>query len=153
MNLNNKELNNNKESNNSQTVNCMKQVTEMLGLRWNDNAQLSEDFKIEFSNNSSGNSDKEVIAFLSTSGLHIVSEDIYPLYEAYTLIRILSGEIKVKKLPWKPKDGEYVYLAHVLPTYIRLVIWKESKFKLYYELGLVAKTEKEAERIVEEKVK
>jgi hypothetical protein len=115
-------------------MNYMKQIAEMLGLKWDDENNVSEEFEII------GQSENFKI---TPSGL-AMSGYGYMNYSYIT--NLLTGNIEIKRKPWKPKLGEYYYL----PDYFSKELfsgftWRNDKSdNMYFERNLVCKTAEEA---------
>lgn len=68
----------------------------------------------------------------------------------YKTIKVLRGDYIIKKYPWKPKEGEIVYIVE-FDCFSESFKPKKFKycnnlyFQMLYRLGLIFKTEKEAE--------
>ena len=113
--------------------NYMAEVAKMLGV------ELEEEFKIEFDNGILSNNkyillDKGMVycdgAFVSAS----------------CVWRIINGEYKVVKLPWKPKFKEAYYYPCTYEQQIFYSSWVGSTLDYaMYNLGMCYKTKEEAE--------
>lgn len=106
------------------------------------NVELGETFKIKFDN---GNISKNFY-YLTERGLFDESGERM----SDTLVRLLIGDFIIKKYPWKPKEGELVYIVE-FDYFSESFKPKKYKycnslyFQMLYRLGLIFKTEKEAE--------
>ena len=75
--------------------NYMADVAKMLGV------ELNDEFELNGSN---------AIYKLSQYGFFFKSGGAWMRASDYLLIDIIRGEYEIKKLPWKPKEGERYYL-------------------------------------------
>lgn len=65
------------------------------------------------------------------------------------LLRLLMlGEVKIEKLPWKPRNSEYYFIPEITtPTKFSSLEWVNDNVDKYlYEHGLICRTEEEAIR-------
>lgn len=106
-------------------MNYMSKIAEMLGV------ELGEEFKIKFE-----------------SG--VVPDDLYMLTDnaiympnvtvssENLLWRLLTGRCEIVKLPWKPKDGEFVWYVDA-DRKIRSVEFSDSNCRdlFLYKLGML----------------
>ena len=72
---------------------------------------------------------------------------------AVLLKRILMGDTRIIKLPWKPQKGETYYIPCIMtqPKYMYSTLWwsNDDYDKEYYRMGLVCKTSEEAIALAE----
>ena len=72
---------------------------------------------------------------------------------AVLLKRILMGDTRIIKLPWKPQKGETYYIPCIMtqPKYMYSTLWwsNDDYDKEYYHMGLVCKTPEEATALTE----
>jgi len=125
-------------------MNYWKQISEMLQLEWNEETQESEEFYLVGFHPS-------YVCRISKKGLYTntLNDTTIPISDSTLIInQILSGEIYIKKLPWKPKDGDKVYVV----SFNTSTLWWQSYFHLNdilirrnHERGLIFKTKEEAE--------
>ena len=95
--------------------NCMAAVAKMLGV------ELGEEFIIE-------NKDRKETVVLAADGFHVIQpNNVLSPDHGKLLSKVLQGLYEVKKLPWKPKNGDRYYaIASTDDTkpYISLYIWR-----------------------------
>lgn len=110
--------------------NYMEEVAKILGL------ELFEEFKIKGSSSTYQ---------LKHDGLWRISEGRSK--DSVQLEQILTGELEIIKLPWKPKKGEPYYTYNNIPKWsVEKKIWMDSVFDcLAYNAGIVYLTVAEAD--------
>lgn len=114
-------------------MNYMKQVAEMLGLEWDEEKQCSEEFNIS-------NTISNPCKITSKGTFNKFNSPVTCLYA------ILTGEVQIQKLPWKPKHGEKYYYACI--DHVDLYddsYWSDCKTDiLRHKAGLIYHTKEEA---------
>ena len=126
--------------------NYMAEVAKIFGV------ELGEPFKI-----TSGIQDdyQSYYRFTESSGIEISDDGItWKMTSVATLLKyLLMGDIRIVKLPWKPRKGEKYYVP-------RIAIRPEDRHYYYYwdndgvdikryDMGLVCKTPEEAIALTE----
>ena len=121
--------------------NHMAEVAKIFGV------ELGESFKI-----TSGIQDdyQSYYRFTESSGIEISDDGItWKMTSVATLLKyLLMGDIRIIKLPWKPREGEKYYVP-------RIAIRPEDRHYYYYwinsgvdikryDMGIVCKTKEEA---------
>ena len=120
-------------------ANYMREVAKLLGL------ELEEEFRIE-------GISTEWSYRLSDKGLIGVNEnDLRQITLSNILKRLLTGEDKIIKLPWKPKEGETYYSPAINDedNYWPNTWLNDNIDKIRYRRGLVFKTKEEAINMAE----
>ena len=65
---------------------------------------------------------------------------------------LITGALKITKLPWKPSCGEVFYMPSVINEnkYIRLLWHDSGTYKSFYQQGMICRTKEEAIKLAEE---
>ena len=118
-------------------MNCMKQVTEMLGLAWHEKNQESEEFNI-VGNLETFKLTKNGLYYSRTEGL----VDTW----SYFLRCLLVGDSVIQKKPYEPKQGDGYYYADISsPDLFDTSTWTYCYIdKHRFELDLIRRTTSEA---------
>lgn len=113
--------------------NCMAAVAKMLGV------ELGEEFIIE-------NQDRKETVVISLDGFHVIQpNNVLGPDHGKLFSKVLQGLYEVKKKPWEPKGGEYVYFPNIENCKISRVPYITSTALLTLKLlGMIYKTEAEA---------
>lgn len=119
-------------------MNYMEQIAQMLGVEFGEKFDILDgDGKIY---------DKNMK--LTENGLLHDGESIQSL--PFLLVSILTGNMEIKKRPWKPKLREMCYYINALDEIGRLDFEKDSPFLAMYKLGKIYPTKEEAKAHKEE---
>ena len=126
--------------------NHMAEVAKILGV------ELGEPFKI-----TSGIQDdyQSYYRFTESSGIEISDDGItWKMTSVATLLKyLLMGDIRIVKLPWKPREGEKYYVPRIaIRPYDRhyCYYWDNSGVDIKrYDMGIVCKTPEEAIALTE----
>ena len=113
--------------------NCMAAVAKMLGV------ELGEEFIIE-------NQDRKETVVISLDGFHVIQpNNVLGPDHGKLLSKVLQGLYEVKKKPWEPKGGQYVYFPNIENCKISRVPYIASTALFALKLlGMLYKTEVEA---------
>lgn len=117
-------------------MNYMKQIAEMLGV------EIGERFKIK---------ELDFVSYIGTDGFFTELDDDTVSQDDARLVKLITGEWKIEKLPWKPKNGEsYCYIDTdgkvSYETFNPSVIYDIA----LYKLGKLYRTKAEAEEHADE---
>ena len=124
-------------------VNLIPKIAKMLGV------ELGEDFKIK--DNHDNSLSNETYKFSKDALLYKYQDtdaDAYCLASSFTLYSLLTGDVEVSKLPWKPKEGDYYYYFDLLcdKWIVRTCMWLGLPYEYaLLDKGWVYKTCEEAE--------
>lgn len=108
--------------------------------------KLGENFYIDFGQVEDKNAIKGSIFFFDEVGLFNSSQEEY---DNQTLIELLAGYFEIIKIPYKPNFLEtfYTYCLKGDKIILKECQWTDSfENLLYFHLGLVYKTEEDAEK-------
>ena len=115
--------------------NLIPEIIKILGV------ELFEEFKVVSKDGS------EQICDFTMRGLFVNGNN----YDKKLLVHIVCGDVKVIKLPWKPKEGQTVYsfYARGMSSILEVIsfVWVGSvvSHQALVKAGWVFKTKKEAE--------
>ena len=117
--------------------NLMPEIAKMLGV------ELGEEFIIE-------NKDRKETVVLAMDGFHVIQpNNVVGPDHGKLLSKVLQGLYEVKKLPWKPKNGDRYYaIASTDDTkpYISLYIWRGYVVEYaLWKLEMIYRTGEEAQ--------
>ncbi len=123
-------------------ANCMAKVAEALGV------ELGEVFRIE-------DWDLELHDYfkITEKGFYKSSRnDPYKWKPAPNFMLLLTGEIELTKIPWKPSYGDTYYIPFVVNAdKYKKLFWLNLKGdEIFYQWGLVYRTKEEAIKLAEE---
>lgn len=123
-------------------ANLIPQIAQMLGL------ELGEEFKVE------SRSGSKYICNFTIEGLFVhdsfLQDGSSGNFDKELLAHIVCGDVKVIKLPWKPKEGQTVYsfYARGISSVLEVIsfVWVGSvvSHQALVKAGWVFKTKKEA---------
>ena len=116
--------------------NHMKDIAKLFGL------ELGEKFKLLHLD---GDERKEEFIMTESGGLKRTDSGLYDCTD--TLMCMIKGCYKIKKLPWKPQDGEVYYFPDVSlgRPHVDEAEWGDNaRDNIRYEANMICKTEKEA---------
>lgn len=119
-------------------VNRMEEVAKMFGLK------LGEAFRII---DATYDGYPGYYRFSEEHGVEISCDNIkWDGFDDKILQLLMLGEVKIEKLPWKPKKNEYYFIPEIAnPEMFVSFEWlNDNEDKYMYERGLVCRTEKEA---------
>lgn len=113
--------------------NLMPEIMKMLGV------EVGEEFII-------ANADRKETVVIAMDGFHVIQpNDILGPDHGKLLSKVLQGLYEVKKKPWEPKGGEYVYFPNIENCQISRVPYIASTALFTLKLlGMLYKTEVEA---------
>lgn len=113
--------------------NYMAAVAKMLGV------ELGEEFIIQ-------NQDRKETVVIALDGFHVIQpNNVLSPDRGKLLSKVLQGLYEVKKKPWEPKGGEYVYFPNIENCKISRVPYIASTALFTLKLlGMLYKTEVEA---------
>ena len=111
-------------------MNKMEYIAKLLGVELYEKFAIEEEYGTRFR--------------LTNTGLEISYSD-----ENWTscnrIFDLLTGENTIRKLPWKPKDGEYYYTPHFDKNgFVRCTFDGDDFDKFCLNHGIVFKTKEEA---------
>lgn len=113
--------------------NLIPEVAKLLGV------ELDEKFIIE-------NAKREMQVVLAADGLHNSKGYCLGGPNSYLLQDVLCGRYKVKKLPWKPKEGDLVFFPEPSIKCVDQYHWTGDAWDLALKaLGMIYRTREEAE--------
>ena len=115
--------------------NHMKDIANLFGL------ELGEKFKLFYDNGD----EREGEYIITEYGLKRTESGLYDCTDI--LMCMLQGCYEIKKLPWKPQDGEVYYFPDVSlgrPHADEDEWGDDARDNVRYEANMVCKTEKEA---------
>ena len=121
--------------------NHMAEVAKIFGV------ELGESFKI-----TSGIQDdyQSYYRFTESNGIEISDDGVtWKMTSVATLLKyLLMGDIRIVKLPWKPREGEKYYVPRIAfqpENRHSYYYWGNSGFDIErYKMGIVCKTPEEA---------
>lgn len=118
-------------------MNYMKQIAEMLGV------EIGERFKIK---------ELDFVSYIGTDGFFTELDDDTVSQDDARLVKLITGEWKMEKLPWKPKNGDhYWYHEYDMGCALCRITWSDSSYDLaLYKLGKLYRTKAEAKARAEE---
>ena len=119
-------------------MNYMKQIADMLGV------EIGEEFKIRFE---SGDITDDLY-MLTPAGICIpaLSTTVYDIFP-----RLLTGQIEIVKLPWRPKHMEHCWSVTAKGSILEDCFSARNMYCLaLYKLGKLYRTKEEAEAHAEE---
>lgn len=123
-------------------ANHMAEVAKLLGVK------LGEVFFIrEYPSDS-----KMYLKFTENGLERSLDKDSWAKAAGWVWELIITGALKINKLPWKPSRGDVYYMPSVtsIGKYIK-IFWADSRNdEDFYQQGLVLRTEKEAVELAEE---
>ncbi len=123
--------------------NYMADIAKMLGV------ELEEEFQIELVSRK----------YKLKANYKLTEEGLYLKDEAgnwwqqsnVLLVKILKGEIAIKKLPWKPKIGDRYFYSGFGFNNICCAEWKNTTFDFAFkEAGMIFRTKEECEAALSE---
>ena len=98
-------------------------------------------------------SDSKMYLKFTKNGLErSLDKDSWAKAAGWVWEQIITGALKINKLPWKPSRGDVYYMPSVtsIGKYIK-IFWTDSRNdEDFYQQGLVLRTEKEAVELAEE---
>ena len=121
-------------------ANRMAEVAKMFGL------ELEEHFHI------TKKSYKNTVYKFTKDGVAFYDNKLRTWYESVgVLAGILTGEIEVVKLPWKPRDNEHYFIPEITtPEMFSYLEWTNDYVDNHmYKHGLICRTKEEAIRKAE----
>lgn len=114
-------------------ANHMAEVAKMLGV------ELGEEFNIDYATDITTLSAK-----VTDTGFHIINSNS-PEFSGLFLNLLLSGQLEIKRKPWKPEYIEQYYFIDKNGD-IMATVWRDWHEDIYrYKLGNCYRTEEEAE--------
>lgn len=122
-------------------MNHMAEVAKLLGV------ELGESFKITSSTQGDYHN---YYRFTENNCIEFSDDGIeWKMTTAAALLKyILMGDIRIIKLPWKPRKGEKYYIPYISTQQAGMHItyyWKNDHIDIeHYRMGLVCKTPEEA---------
>ena len=123
--------------------NLMPEVAKLLGV------EIGEKFKIQ-ALGSKEDDNSTILAWLTEQGLCVENNYVCNDGENKYLVKALTGELKIFKLPWEPKEGEKVWsfrcAGHPVWSGIAWMYWWGAPWQLALKaLGMIYRTREEAE--------
>ena len=117
-------------------MNYMEKIADMLDV------ELGERFKIK---------ELGFVFYIDTDGFFADLDDDTVYQDNARLVKLLTGEWKIEKLPWKPKNGEIAYYIDA-DRKMRCIEFSDLNCKdlVLYKLGKLYRTKEEAEAHAEE---
>lgn len=122
-------------------MNHMAEVAKLLGV------ELGESFKI---NSDTEGDYQNYYRFTENNCLEISDDGVeWKMTTAAALLKyILMGDIRIVKLPWKPRKGEKYYIPYISTQQKGMHVtyyWNNDHIDIeHYRMGLVCKTPEEA---------
>lgn len=111
-------------------MNKMKEIAKLLGVELYEEFGIEEEYATRFR--------------LTNIGLEISYSDENWIY-CNRIFDLLTGENTIRKLPWKPKDGEDYYVPYFDEDGFDLCTFRGDSFdKFCVNHGIVFKTKEEA---------
>ena len=121
------------------TKNYMPEIAKLLGV------EMGEKFKIQ-ALGSKEDENSTLLVWLTEYGLCVENNYVCNDGENKYLVKALTGELKIFKLPWEPKEGEYFYYPDVKRKAVCRLPWDSQFFDFAMKaLDMVYKSEEEAE--------
>ena len=118
--------------------NLMPEVAKLLGV------EIGEKFKIQ-ALGSKEDDNSTILAWLTEQGLCVENNYVCNDGENKYLVKALTGELKIFKLPWEPKNCDDYYILNVETGRIECYSWGATTFDLAVKsLGIIYRTEEEA---------
>ena len=124
----------------------MAEVAKLLGV------ELNEVFFVKGCSGCYTYYSKTYLKFTESGLKDSVNRTSWHSAAAWVWKSLITGALKINKLPWKPSRGDVYYMPSVISIgkYIKL-FWTDSRNdEDSYQKGLVLKTEKEAVELAEE---
>ena len=122
-------------------MNHMAEVAKMFGVELGESFKITSDTQGDYQN---------YYRFTENNCIEFSDDGVKrKMTTAAALLKyILMGDIRIVKLPWKPRKGEIYYIPCIMaqPEYMYSVnYWNDDNYdEEYYRMGLVCKTSKEA---------
>lgn len=121
-------------------VNYMREIAGLLGV------ELGESFKIGDDNIGKYHN---YYRLTEENGVETSdNNDVWEVATAGALKRLIMGEFRIVKLPWKPQEDEKYYVPFIATKPINMYdehYWENDDVDIErYRMGLVCKTEEEA---------
>ena len=126
--------------------NKMAEVAKLLGV------ELNEVFFVKGCSGCYTYYSKTYLKFTESGLKDSVNRTSWHSAAAWVWKSLITGALKINKLPWKPSRGDVYYIPSVtsIGKYIK-IFWIGSKNdEDFYQQGLVLRTEKEAVELAEE---
>ena len=126
-------------------MNYMAEVAKMFGVELGESFKITSDTHGDYQN---------YYRFTETNCLETSDDGVeWKMINAEVLLkRILMGNIRIIKLPWRPSRGDVYYMPSVtsIGKYIKLFWTGSRNDEGSYQQGLVLRTKKEAVELAEE---
>lgn len=121
------------------TKNYMPEIAKLLGV------EMGEKFKIQ-ALGSKEDENSTLLVWLTEHGLCVENNYVCNDGENKYLVKALTGELKIFKLPWEPKEGDKYYAPSLPTKSICIEIWRNETCDYALKaLGMVSRTQEEAE--------
>ena len=125
--------------------NYMAEVAKLLGVELGESFKITSDTQGDYQN---------YYRFTENNCLETSDDGVeWKIIKAEVLLkRILMGDIRIVKLPWRPSRDDVYYMPSVTSTgkYIKLFWTGSRNDEGSYQQGLVLRTKKEAIELAEE---
>lgn len=120
------------------TKNYMPEIAKLLGV------EMGEKFKIQ-ALGSKEDENSTLLVWLTEHGLCVENNYVCNDGENKYLVKALTGELKIFKLPWEPKYGEIYYFLDINEKEIMSYTWENDTFDYAMKaLGMIYRTEAKA---------
>lgn len=120
------------------TKNYMPEIAKLLGV------EMGEKFKIQ-ALGSKEDENSTLLVWLTEHGLCVENNYVCNDGENKYLVKALTGELKIFKLPWEPKYGEFYYFLDINEKEIMSYTWENDTFDYAMKaLGMIYRTEAKA---------
>ena len=121
------------------TKNYMPEIAKLLGV------EMGEKFKIQ-ALGSKEDENSTLLVWLTEHGLCVENNYVCNDGENKYLVKALTGELKIFKLPWEPKHGEIYYFLDINEKEIMSYPWENDTLDYAMKaLGMIYPTREEAE--------
>lgn len=116
--------------------NLMPEVAKLLGV------EIGEKFKIQVL----GGGNDTLLVWLTEQGLCVENNYVCNDGENKYLVKALTGELKIFKLPWKPRYGDIYYIVDARVCRVDSYSWGNTTFDYAVKnMGIIYPTREEAE--------
>ena len=126
--------------------NHMAEVAKIFGVKLGESFKITSDTRGDYHN---------YYRFTENNCLEISDDDVEwkTTIAAVLLKHILMGDIRIVKLPWKPRKGEKYYIPYISTQQKGMHVtyyWNNDHIDIeHYRMGLVCKTPEEAIALTE----
>ena len=127
-------------------MNHMAEVAKLLGVELGESFKITSDTEGDYHN---------YYRFTENNCLEMSDDGIeWKMTTAAALLKyILMGDIRIIKLPWKPRKGEKYYIPYISTQQKGMHVtyyWNNDDIDIeHYRMGLVCKTQEEAIALTE----